>query len=808
MRQTLQTMRQENLDKLAKEEVEQTANQYLAIVGCLKADESTQLKIFDAIASEAHINPGTCDWVLKQREIQAWMTCHHSSTFLLLHGRPGSGKSVLATQIVKFLQSSKQSLVVSHFCTYSYDESTDYDKILRSILIQLIKSDIDLVAHIYDALVLKKKAPHSKLLEEMIRHAVSASSPTPSLTRYTHVIIDGLDECDQATQSRVVKMMDRVVTAASSSSSTVCKVLLSSRVSRVVAKKARQTRIVSLSDEKESLEKAIEKYASQRLSLLQPQFSQLRISNDDLKRLSLRIAKKAEGMFLWARLVLDYLASNMFLQRDEILSAAEALPQVLQEFYEKILTRITSHFDDRSFERMKSIFGWVAFAKRPLRKAEFRSALAFSSGDPDVDELAPQYLFEKCSPLVEERQDSTFAFIHVSVRDYLRSANSIMLIDQSACCSSHRLTIAACLVSGLRVLTPTYPKHHRQLRVLRGIHGFHSYATEYWADSVLDNFEIGMASETSSSFFRLCNELSTTFRPISGTSPDETGEPASVLDQRLAKLQHHDGMLYAVTKGILVERRVRYLEESAFDDDDGTEMTQVTSLTCLLKNYQRTIQQLLSLRSCPGASLQELARFKQDFRTCAFTCRLLSCPHATVGFEDQHLRLAHERLHRKIICHFQGCQYPPFSSIGALKQHQNTCHNDGSVKGGRRVIRKTPQSLPRRLANPNEQTMPWEKDDMRSYLSRLLTQKTPRFFVNSWQIGFNLSQRVDCLLKCIDNMLGDDKDELITQTFNTEMDIFRNAPTQEAYEMEMTCLLGQLEQPLYDASVWPFFGLN
>lgn len=36
-------------------------------------------------------------------------------------------------------------------------------------------------------------------------------------------------------------------------------------------------------------------------------------------------------MFLWARLVLDYLASNMFLRRDEILSAAEALPQALQQ---------------------------------------------------------------------------------------------------------------------------------------------------------------------------------------------------------------------------------------------------------------------------------------------------------------------------------------------------------------------------------------------------------------------------------------------------------------------------------------------
>lgn len=78
-----------------------------------------------------------------------------------------------------------------------------------------------------------------------------------------------------------------------------------------------------------------------------------------------------------------------------------------------------SGFDERSVVRMKTIFGWIAFAKRPLRKAEFRSALTFSSGDPKANELVPKYWFDKCTPLVEERPDSTFAFIHVSVREWV-----------------------------------------------------------------------------------------------------------------------------------------------------------------------------------------------------------------------------------------------------------------------------------------------------------------------------------------------------------------------------------------------------
>ena len=76
-----------------------------------------------------------------------------------------------------------------------------------------------------------------------------------------------------------------------------------------------------------------------------------------------------------------------------------------------------SHFDERSTARMKSILGWISFAKRPLREAEFRSALAFGSGNPEEDELAPKYLFDMCMPLVEKRRDSTFTLIHVSVRE-------------------------------------------------------------------------------------------------------------------------------------------------------------------------------------------------------------------------------------------------------------------------------------------------------------------------------------------------------------------------------------------------------
>ena len=294
-REDLEEWRKQALDQLSKDEVEQTAAQYLAVVGWLKFDETDQLKIFDSIALEALNNPGTCDWVFKQPKISAWMKCNQDTSFLFLLGHPGTGKSVLATQIGTFLKSSGHSLIISHFCTYSYAASKDYDNILRSIIVQLIRSNTDLVAHVYEELILKKKAPSSQVLEQLLRDLVGALSPVPSQTGYIHIIVDGLDECDSKTQARTIKMLERIMSTTLLSGSTVCKVLLSSRVSQETTKKSRHRQTISLSDEKERIGQAIKHYVAQRLGVLRPRFFQQGISDDDTKEVELRIVKKADG---------------------------------------------------------------------------------------------------------------------------------------------------------------------------------------------------------------------------------------------------------------------------------------------------------------------------------------------------------------------------------------------------------------------------------------------------------------------------------------------------------------------------------
>lgn len=68
-------------------------------------------------------------------------------------------------------------------------------------------------------------------------------------------------------------------------------------------------------------------------------------------------------------------------------------------------------------DRVKCVLGWIAFSKRPLKKIELLSAIAFSLGVTSTEHTAPQYMLDMCATLIEERPDTRLVFIHVSVKE-------------------------------------------------------------------------------------------------------------------------------------------------------------------------------------------------------------------------------------------------------------------------------------------------------------------------------------------------------------------------------------------------------
>lgn len=297
MRRDIRTWREQNVERVKAFEEKQAIKQYQSIIAWMNIDESDQLAIFESITAEGRSYPGTCAWILENPKVKSWLQKRPESPVLWLQGTPGSGKSVISTQLVNFMQAAKM-FVMYHFCTYLYMSSTIYEQILRSLLLQLLRKDGDLVAHVYEEFVLGKKSPTVSALERLLQLLFKSVSSEPSQTEYFWIILDGLDECESDKQARIISLMNQVTSHRTLSGNAVFKALISSRSSTTLSHWLRKKQIVSLSEEKYCLEGAIRLYASQRLQALEHRFRQLEIAPGELDDIELQIAKKADGKFI------------------------------------------------------------------------------------------------------------------------------------------------------------------------------------------------------------------------------------------------------------------------------------------------------------------------------------------------------------------------------------------------------------------------------------------------------------------------------------------------------------------------------
>jgi DNA-binding Lrp family transcriptional regulator len=351
LRQDIRLWREESLDRIRRLDEEHAAKQYKAIMSWLKADEPDQLTIFESISAEGFKHPGTCGWISKTPKVRSWLQNRRETPMLWLQGSPGAGKSVLSAQLINYMKVAKM-FVIYHFCTYSYPHSTSYEQILRSLLLQVLRKNGDMVAHVYNECVLEKKSPTLSTLEHLLQVLLTSLSSEPCQTERIWILLDGLDECDTDKQARVMSLLNQVASKSSSSESTICKVLVSSRFTRILAKRLGKKQTLSLGDEKVALAEAIRQYASQRLQSLHHKFSQLDIGTDELREIEHGIARKADGksyyramqeantanprrsgMFLYARLVLDYLSTNIFYSGEEVRTSINHLPDKLSDLY-------------------------------------------------------------------------------------------------------------------------------------------------------------------------------------------------------------------------------------------------------------------------------------------------------------------------------------------------------------------------------------------------------------------------------------------------------------------------------------------
>ena len=328
--------------------------------------------------------PKTCQWILKHESFQSWLGAN-DSTILLVSGKPGCGKSVLARYVTEELPGIlRQRQIfenggpfrIAYFFFNDRGERVEKTTagMLRALLYQILHDNPFLFSSIRimdEFEKLKGKSPGFEWPLHVLKD-LFLSLKNHKVVATFYLIIDSLDESEaEHSASEVLQVLQELC-----SGTMMCnfKVFLTSRPETFLAKLDETfnnyPRIRLESTDIKYTSSDIQAYVSSQTIKL------LRHRQEELGPLREIIIHRAEGVFLWVDLVMKKLVERT--QKGDTLheleNIVENLPSEMEALYRKILRNIESE----DAEERKVMLQWVLFAERPLTLSEFQIAIKFT----------------------------------------------------------------------------------------------------------------------------------------------------------------------------------------------------------------------------------------------------------------------------------------------------------------------------------------------------------------------------------------------------------------------------------------------
>ncbi|KAH9862833.1 hypothetical protein J1614_010926 [Plenodomus biglobosus] len=389
----------------------------------------------------------TCEWLVRESKYQQWVN-GSASTLLWCHGKPGIGKSVLASSVIEDL-TAKNGLREDTAIGFAYYNYRNMQlKELHHIVAALVKQLCRRKDRIPQNLLQTK---HDGLSPSLVGTQENFVALVEDLSQ-VYVVFDALDECPEQERGGILAFITNIITAQIGCR---VKVFVTSRHETDIAKAFEDKQIPTIQIQAENVAGDIEIFVRSQVEQLQAgrYGKTLFITSVEFKEKIIQtLAKKAEGMFLWVNLQLDSLCKASKAEQDRVVEAAlEALPQGLPDTYVRILERIEAQIPYLR-DLALNCLAWIIYAQRPLSTRELQHALAINANctnRQDISLVPPQVILEACGNLLEEASGAIRP-IHYTVQEFFTSAVQGMpqhplrtqLLDSR---SVHKQLSSACL---------------------------------------------------------------------------------------------------------------------------------------------------------------------------------------------------------------------------------------------------------------------------------------------------------------------------------------------------------------------------
>ncbi|KAF7590868.1 hypothetical protein BBP40_002282 [Aspergillus hancockii] len=358
---------------------------------------------------------GTASWVFGNEEFRKW-----NDTPTGFAGAASSRKlppCVLWIHVEELLENQRQPNTYYFFFQYNSKDCSAPDGAYRSILAQILnqhREDNNLIQKFSFALF--DSDASGGQARASIKEVLELLRMLASYLKGVDLILDGIDEC--VAPELLINHLTNLMSTAP-----VKLLCLGRQNVDILNRKVPASQQIAF--DKSATGSDIRMYLTNQLNLLVEE--DMLPSAADVRILVDHLVHGANGMFLWARLMVQYLYSPALTPSARIRTINSViLPEGLQGMYNRILSLILSSMDIEK-ELARRVLIWLAHSSSQLQEQFLQQAVTF-----DHDEIADFVDFKGtvsiiCGGLVEyDPSVKCFQFIHLSVRDYILDADHLI----------------------------------------------------------------------------------------------------------------------------------------------------------------------------------------------------------------------------------------------------------------------------------------------------------------------------------------------------------------------------------------------
>ncbi|RFU23947.1 hypothetical protein B7463_g12392, partial [Scytalidium lignicola] len=444
----------------------------------------------DLIEFEDLCMPESCSWFISKPMFRDWRDCSlqpqtpltpRTPSFpptelfrvIWLHGVPGTGKSVLTSQVINHLEGFNLD------CSYYYFSSEDRAKSTTSGLLRSLAYQMALLSSNVREKILTMKdngVNFDKDNEKLIWRKLFVSGIFRcDFEQPQYWVIDALDECKD--YAALLPMLAKI------ESGFPLRVMLTSRPSlqlqgklSLLGSRIREEQM-SFDDTHNSIRQFVEKGLG---------FA-LRDQNDgghlDLVE---KIVEKSEGCFLWANLVMEELENHAY-SAEKVEQILEGVPPGMHHLYERTLKSLLESENDSDEKKRvsKAILNLIACAVHPLTVPELADALKIEFNIT----IFEQTVRSSCGNLIYFDKMKRVCLVHKTVRDFLLNPDLESEFRVHSKDANQQLGLA-CLKflrgSQMRPVRTQGLSGHSSLRITRRVASspFAEYACTYFSDHI------------------------------------------------------------------------------------------------------------------------------------------------------------------------------------------------------------------------------------------------------------------------------------------------------------------------------------